>query len=191
MTDQTTQQKKRIISATATPKNRLWEFLAFLFFVALISILYLQNRHSWKNEIAEQQILIDSLTSQIQLYADRVNELEQTETTAINSIRSHTFNSFDTDFRIYGLFKTANKSQTRESISQRFNVYNASAIKYSDVLGERWFIVPVKGIHRLKEGESLGQLATLYYKKSADSVLLHDFNPIIAPQRVVFLPFDY
>lgn len=188
--DQITIQKEQKSTVDISSRDRFWRFLAFLFFVAFISILYLQNRRAWQNELSAQAILIDSLTIQSHIFSDRITELEAVDNAVIQQIRSLEFDSFDPEhYRVYGLYRTSDKSLTRESISQQFNVYNAGAIKYSDVLSERWFTVPVKGVHQLKNGESVGSLATLYYTKVADSVLIQDFNPIIKPGRVLFIPF--
>ncbi|MGB0522640.1 MAG: hypothetical protein ACPGJS_06755 [Flammeovirgaceae bacterium] len=172
-------------------QNRLWSFIAFLLFMSFIAALYLLNRGSWKEQAASQQLLIDSLQNHTQELSHRIAYLQKAKQQEIESIRTLSFDSFDEDqYRVYGLYRDKNKKQTLETISQKFNVYNAGAIKYSDVLGERWFIVPIKGVHFMREDETLEEISMQYYGNPADSMLIVQFNPVIKPLKSLFIPFS-
>lgn len=172
-------------------RNQLLGLGSFLFFVALVAILYLQNKWQWENQFESQQVQLDSLEALSKDLAFQLEFLEEEEQIRIAKLRANEFDSFDEDFyRIYGLYRDRNKVLTRDVVSRKFNVFNASTIKQTDVLGERWFIVPVMGQHFMRKGETLAEITKLYYKNPADSSLILQFNPIIKASRNLFIPFS-
>lgn len=174
-----------------TPKSNLWGISAFLVFVVLIALLYVQNRGQWKDENVNQQVRIDSLQNLSQELSHRIEFMQQAEKQRTESIRKELFDSFDEKhYRVYGLFRDHTKKMTREAVAQKFNIYNASAISSSDALGERWFTVPVKGVHFMREDETIEEIAAKYYGNQADSSLIIAFNPIVKPFRNLFIPFS-
>ena len=165
--------------------------LAFTIFVAFTAYLYIKNQSRWEAGISSNKIKVDSLTTLATTLEERVVEFEKNELMRVEEIRNMRFDPFDSDnFRIYGLYRDVEKKYSDMQISLRFNINNANAVKSYNVLGEKWFIVPVKGVHFWKEEETLTEIATLYYLERKDSTLISSFNLDAGPGKHIFIPFD-
>ncbi|MEN7551068.1 Stp1/IreP family PP2C-type Ser/Thr phosphatase [Rapidithrix thailandica] len=174
-----------------SPKRTLLSVVSFLIFSAFIVLLYLQKQQAWEADLNKMQSYADSLKNVAYHYKEKAETLQQAQQGAIQSIRDHYFDSFDSDhYRLYGLLRDKNKEFNTAELSLRYNIFNTSAIKSSETLGERWFIVPVKGLHYVKEGETLTDIAEKYYTELADSSLVERFNPDVQPGKFIFIPFN-
>ena len=169
----------------------LYSLGAFLLIAVLIASLFIKNRNDWQEEKQIAIARLDSLSVQQQQLAEALRAQQVKELARARAVAQNYFDPYDTDnYRVYGLYRDASRSKTAAAISTQFHVYNPSAIKFSEVIGERWFIVPVKGIHYFAEGESLSELAALYYSRPADSVLIKDFNQPLQVNKHIFIPFS-
>lgn len=169
----------------------LINILAFTLFVAFTIYLYNKNESSWEAETKSSKNKVDSLSELSLSLQDKVFQFEKNELMRIEAIKNMRFDPFDSDnFRIYGLYRDVEKKYSDMEISLRFNINNANAVKSSNVLGEKWFIIPVKGVHFWKEEESLTDIASLYYLEKKDSTLISKFNLDAGPGKHIFIPFD-
>ena len=165
--------------------------LAFTIFVAFTAYLYITNQNKWQTSVENNAYLADSLKELTSEYQNQLEKYQEDEELRTQVLKETRFDPFDSDnFRLYGLFRDVEKRYSSMEVSLMFNVNNANAVKSSDVLGERWFIIPMKGIHFWKEGETLTDIASMYYAEKKDSLLISKFNLDGAPGKFVFIPFD-
>jgi hypothetical protein len=170
--------------------NSTQNFIAFLVFVGIIAVLFLSSKANWERKLKTSEIQIDSLLNHSKDLEARMGFMQKVESSRIKSIIGNEFDSFDAgNYRVYGLYRDASKKLNREQLSNRFNVYNAGAIQYSEVVGERWFAIPVKGIHFMQRDETLEEIAEKYYGNVKDTSLISAFNNRIEPYRNIFIPF--
>ncbi len=163
----------------------------FTVYTLIVFFLYLFNQQLWTSKNLEVITQADSLQRKVVELQEALEQAVALEKSRREYIKAHEFDGFDaTGFRVYGLLRDEEKKYTEVSAGQKFNVFPPSSIKVSDVLGERWLIVPVKGLHFVSAGESFGQIAKLYYRDAADSVLLREFNPALRVGRFIFIPFS-
>ncbi|MEM1136494.1 MAG: hypothetical protein AAGI07_11705 [Bacteroidota bacterium] len=175
------------LSSTSTLIN----IIAFTVFVAFTAYLYLTNQHKWQLSAEKNTVLVDSLKQLTAMYQDQLEKYKQNEALQTQTLKETRFDSFDSDnFRLYGLYRDVEKRYSIMDVSLMFNVNNANAIKSNDVLGERWFIIPMKGVHFWKEGETITDIAALYYDEKKDSTLISKFNLDGSAGRYIFIPFN-
>jgi nucleoid-associated protein YgaU len=93
-------------------------------------------------------------------------------------------------YKIYGLYRDKTSKQTDVSVAKKFNIKSEKAIKTAEINGEKAFVVPVKGIHIAKNGDTAFSIARRYYKNEKLSKLIEDFNGEIQAGMTVFLPFN-
>ncbi len=93
-------------------------------------------------------------------------------------------------YKIYGLYKDKSGKQKEAAIAQKFNIKSEKAIKSAEVGGEKAFVVPVRGIHIAKNGDTAFSIARKYYKNEQIASLIEEFNGEIQAGMIVFLPFD-
>jgi len=181
----------RQTEVTSKTEHGSWlTFVAFLIFAAIVVFLHLENRKYWVEDSIQANTKADSLQQSLMEMIERYDQLTQADANEIEATRSYLFDPYDSDnYRVYGLFRDRNKVYTVKEIAAKFNILPPTAIKSNDVLGERWFIIPVKGVHFMREGENLTQIAQLYYENAEDSTLIQDFNPIIESNMNLFIPF--
>ncbi|GAB4332687.1 MAG: hypothetical protein OHK0038_08510 [Flammeovirgaceae bacterium] len=161
--------------------------LAFILFSIFILMLYFYKVDKWNIAINK----MDSLEQVANQTTKKLLLLEKQEKLKSENIKNHYFDSFDNDkYRVYGLLRDKEKKYKISEISTMFNIFNTNAIKVSEVMGEQWFIVPVKGVHFMQAGENATSLAKKYYTDAADSILIKKFNPNLEPYRHVFIPFN-
>ncbi|MBT30483.1 MAG: hypothetical protein CMO01_12565 [Thalassobius sp.] len=165
--------------------------VAFTIFVAFTAYLYITNQNKWQSSSVENAHLADSLKKLTSEYQNQLEQYIANEELRTQTLKETRFDPFDSDnFRLYGLYRDVEKRYSPMEISLMFNVNNANAVKSNDVLGERWFIIPMKGVHFWEEEESLTDIASKYYEEKKDSVLISKFNLDAAPGKFIFIPFD-
>jgi len=168
----------------------LVNLLAFVAFAAFVSWLYLYKQ-------GEQQVLIeklayqnDSLRATFGNMKERLAYYQENEFYRQQAVYDNFFDPFDSEnFRVYGLYRDVTGTKTKLDIALMFNISNANSIKISEVMGERWFIVPVKGVHYMMEGENYTDLASYYYEDPADSMLIKRFNLDRGSGENLIIPF--
>lgn len=171
-------------------KQEINTLLAFGIFAVLVFVLYLVNRNTWRKEEERLTMQQDSLQQKIRELEKRYISLEQAVFEGDKFIYNHYFDSFDSNrFRVYGLLRDDKKRYTLQEVAEKFNVFTPSAIKENEVMGERWFVVPVKGLHFYAPGETIAALGSRYYEHPQDSVLIKAFNPGLSHGKFIFIPF--
>ncbi|MBX2842940.1 MAG: hypothetical protein KTR26_14310 [Flammeovirgaceae bacterium] len=164
--------------------------IAFLVFSGFITYLYLQNKEEWEMKYINSSNKLDSLETLSVNLSEQLAKMEEDAFERNRAIYEYRFDPFDSDnFRIYGLFRDVEKRYSVLDVALKFNITNSKAIKWNDVMGERWFIVPVKGMHYLTEEDTYTNMAARYYEEPADSVLIPQFNLDPSPGKFVFVPF--
>ncbi len=172
-------------------KNSFWvkyspliSGIAALLFCLFIAALFLKSKSEFANANSSLKEKIEELEAEI-------NDYEGSKNLAIQSVSENFFDSFDSEhFRVYGLFRDPNQLYSLEDVTEMFHIYNKYAIKSSIVLGEKWFVVPVKGVHFVEKSDTPASIADLYYSSESDSTLITLFNPIIETGRFIFIPFN-
>ncbi len=173
-------------STAATVAN----LLAFVAFGSFIVWLYVQNQQIWEGRVEENQTLLDSLQQQNQQLKNTLTYYKENEFLRQQAVHDNYFDPFDSEnFRMYGLYRDVGKRLTDLDVAMKFNITNANSIKSNDVMSERWFIVPVKGVHYYMGNETLTEIANLYYENPADSVLIQQFNLSRKPGTNLIIPF--
>ena len=92
-------------------------------------------------------------------------------------------------YKIYGLYRDKSGKQTEKEVAKKFYIKSEKAIKSAEINGEKAFVVPVKGIHIAKSGDTAFSIAKKYYKNEKQAQLITDFNGEIQAGQTVFLPF--
>lgn len=170
-----------------TNKGSVATFVAFILFSLTIGVLYINSRHEWVYRASYAEYVADSL--RVELADSR--SLRNKEIQRIDNVRHNEFDPYDSqDYRVYGLYRDEERKYTASQVATFFNVFPPNAVKSSDVIGERWHIVPIKTVHFYDGNETLTEIAKLYYKNIKDSVLISRFNHTIDPERHLFIPFD-
>jgi hypothetical protein len=163
----------------------------FTIYTLVVFLLYLLNQQSWTAKNYKLTGELDTLKQKLSSYQDQIQQLGQKDSLQKADLAQQKFDGFDSQgFRVYGLLRDEEKRFTVESAAAKFNIFPPSSVKFSDVLGERWFIVPVKGLHWVESGETAGKIASYYYTRAADSVLILSFNPSLKAGKYIFIPFD-
>jgi hypothetical protein len=106
-----------------------------------------------------------------------------------DSLRMVSFASTQS-YKIYGLYREKNTKQEIASIAKKFNIKSEKAIKLAEINGEKAYIIPVKGVHIAKNGDTAFSIARKYYKNEKLAKLIEDFNGEIQAGMLVFLPFQ-
>jgi ABC-type Na+ efflux pump permease subunit len=108
---------------------------------------------------------------------------------AADSIRISNMSQMSS-YKIYGLYRDKTLKQTDISVAKKFNIKSEKAIKNAEINGEKAFVVPVKGVHIAKNGDTAFSIARKYYKNNEKlSKLIEEFNGEIQAGMIVFLPF--
>ncbi len=163
----------------------------FTTYTLVVFFLYLINQQAWTAKNHQLNRQADSLKNQIAGYRQQLSNFKKRDSLQQVALASQKFDGYDSQgFRVYGLIRDEEKRYTVESISSKFNIFPPSSVKSADVLGERWFIIPIKGLHFVETNQSSGQIARLYYRDLKDSVLIQHFNPQIKEGRFICIPFD-
>lgn len=172
-------------------KDRKLTFAAFSAFFLLLMFLYLQKHGFMGMQALESQQKSDSLMLVNARYQRQLEIFSEQETNRFAKVRDNYFDAYDNQhFRIYGLFRDKARKFSENDVSVMFNIFNPNAIDSKEVMGERWFIVPVKGLHYLQPGESITEITNYYYQNPADSQLIKKFNFKVEAGRHLFIPFS-
>lgn len=107
---------------------------------------------------------------------------------AADSVRMQGFLAM-ASYKIYGLYRDKSGKQTEKEVAKKFYIKSEKAIKSAEINGEKAFVVPVKGIHIAKSGDTAFSIAKKYYKNDKQAQLITDFNGEIQAGQTVFLPF--
>jgi nucleoid-associated protein YgaU len=170
-------------------RNDIITALSLFAFSVLLIVLFLSNKSQWTQKITASQHEADSLRSTV---LEQYEELRTLDSLAGQTIRDNQYDALVSNgFRMYGLFKDTQDLYDIEMLANKFHIRNVKSIKVIDGPEERkWYVVPVKGAHFVRPGESATALARRYYGNATDSALIKDFNPEWAVFRMVFIPFE-
>ncbi len=106
-----------------------------------------------------------------------------------DSLRVSSFATMSS-YKIYGFYRDKSGKQELSAIAKKFSIKSEKAIKIAEVNGEKAYIVPVKGLHIAKNGDTAFSIARKYYKNDKLAKLIEDFNGEIQAGMTVFLPFN-
>lgn len=106
-----------------------------------------------------------------------------------DSLRISNFTTM-ASYKIYGFYRDKSGKQELAAIAKKFSIKSEKAIKIAEVNGEKAYIVPVKGLHIAKNGDTAFSIARKYYKNDKLAKLIEDFNGEIQAGMTVFLPFN-
>lgn len=106
-----------------------------------------------------------------------------------DSVRMNGFMAM-ASYKIYGLYKDKSGKLTDKDVAKKFNIKSEKAIKIAEINGEKAYVVPVKGVHIAKSGDTAFSIAKKYYKNDKQAKLVEDFNGEIQAGQTVFLPFN-
>jgi hypothetical protein len=163
----------------------------FLLYI-LINLDYLSNKDTGIQERQAIDLVNDSLQLVNQKLMAENLKLKEGDSLRVRSVYNNYYDAYDdNNYRLYALYKSPkNKKLSLKKLARRFNIDNPKSIKVSSVLNDDWFIVPVKGVHFVREGERLEQLSKFYYFNANDSKLLTDFNGEIKTNKMIIIPFN-
>lgn len=173
-------------------RNTIYNFIGFVLFTLLIIFMYSQNKNTWEGELKEKNTEIELLQKQLSKAQNTIQSHNNYLNLHIKSIAERDFDAFDSErYRMYALFRDVRNKFDRNQVAEKFNIYNPLAIEAKVVMGENWFIVPVKGTHLVQKGESLKKIASLYYENEKEGIqLIQQFNPQVVEGHAIFLPFE-
>lgn len=173
-------------------KNIIYNFLGFVLFTLLIIFMYSANKNSWNDALNEKNKEISNLQKQLSKANGQISSYDNYLKLHIKSIAERNFDAFDSErYRMYALFRDVRNKFDRTEVAKKFNIYNPLAIEVKVVMGENWFIVPVKGTHLVQKGETLKKIANMYYDNEKEGVqLIQQFNPQVVEGHAIFLPFE-
>ncbi len=183
------EEKEKVIS-----KTTLITAMSVFFLSIFIIFLFLSSKAAWQQKIKEASTLspdIENLRRENTMLKAKLDFYRKQDSVYTRLVAMRTFDAKDTEnFRMYGLFKDRNKKYTLEEIATKFNIPNEKAVKVTEVQGENWFIVPVKGVHFVRKAETASSIAKKYYALLSDSVLIKEFNPTIKMDNLIFIPYS-
>jgi hypothetical protein len=175
-------------AAPAPGRRDILTALAVFALAVLLMLLFLSNKTNWTKQIAQAQHQADSLQANL---GEQYEALHTYDSLAARTLADNQYDPrAENGYRIYGLFKDPHGHYDWETLSAKFHISNPKSIKKSEADGENWFVIPVKGVHFVRPGQSATALARLYYANLADSVLITDFNGPLRPYQMAFVPFD-
>lgn len=172
-------------------KGALITALSVFFLSLFIIFLFLSSKATWTQKIKEAEAEVEPLRQENITMRSKLEFYRKQDSVYASMIGGRAFDPKVLDnFRIYGLFKDKGKKYTTGEIAEKFNIPNEKSIKVSEVDGDNWFIVPVKGTHFVRKAETATNIAKKYYADMADSILIKDFNPVIKMGNMVFIPYN-
>lgn len=173
-------------------KNTIITSIGIFLLSMLLILSYLSNKDTWIQERQEVTLINDSLKIVNQKLITENLKLKEGDSLRVRSVYNNYYDAYDdNNYRLYALYKNPkNKKLSLKKLARRFNIDNPKSIKQSVVLNDDWFIVPVKGVHFVREGETSQQLAKFYYFNANDSRLLEDFNGKIKANKMIVIPFN-
>ncbi|KXX71481.1 hypothetical protein [Flammeovirga sp. SJP92] len=173
-------------------RNTIYNFAGFVLFTLLVIFMYNKNKTNWKGELDVKQQEIAQLQKALNKANDKIHSYDNYQKLHTQSIAERNFDAFDSErYRMYALFRDVRNKFDRNQVAEKFNIYNPLAIETKVVMGENWFIVPVKGTHLVQKGETLKKIASLYYDNPKEGIqLIQQFNPQVVEGHSIFLPFE-
>lgn len=106
-----------------------------------------------------------------------------------DSLRVQSVNAMSS-YKIYGLYRDKSGKQNEAEVAKKFHIKTEKAIKTAEINGEKAFVIPVRGVHIAKNGDTAFSIARKYYKNEKLANLIEDFNGEIKAGMIVFLPFN-
>jgi len=158
--------------------------------------LFLIQKAAWKQENDALKVELDSLRTSSQNLAlefeEKVEQRRVSDSLMHRKVYDNYFDAYDAqNFRLYALYKDSERKYSSVSaLAHAFNIENSESIKSNRVLGEMWYIVPIKGVHFVEKKQTWTSIAKKYYHNLNDSTLLKTFNKELKPERFVIVPFN-
>lgn len=158
--------------------------------------LFLIQKAAWQQENNALKTELDSLRTSSQNLAlefeEKVEQRRISDSLMHRKIYDNYFDAYDAqNFRLYALYKDSERKYgSASNLARAFNIENSESIKSNSVLGEMWYIVPIKGIHFVEKKQTWTSIAKKYYHNLNDSTLLKAFNKELQPNRFVIVPFN-
>lgn len=158
--------------------------------------LFLIQKSAWKQENDALKTELDSLRISNQNLAlefdEKIEQRRVSDSLMYRSIYDNYFDAYDAqNFRLYALYKDSErKFGSASNLASAFNIENSESIKSNSVLGQMWYIVPIKGIHFVEKKQTWTTIAKKYYHNLNDSTLLKTFNKELEPNRFIIVPFN-
>jgi hypothetical protein len=182
------EEKEKVIS-----KTTLITAMSVFFLSIFIIFLFLSSKAAWQQKIKEASMYppeIEDLRKENIALKAKLDFYRKQDSVYTKLIAMRTFDAKDTEnSRMYGLFKDKGKKYTLEDIAAKFNIPNERAVKVTEVQGDNWFVVPIKGVHFVRKAETASSIAKKYYTLLSDSVLIKEFNPTIKMDNLIFIPY--
>ncbi len=158
--------------------------------------LFLVQKATWQQENELLKSEVDSLRTSSQNLAlefdEKVEQRRISDSLMHRQVYDNYFDAYDAqNFRLYALFKDSErKFGSSSNLARAFNIENSESIKSNSVLGEMWYIVPIKGVHFVEKKQTWTTIAKKYYHNLNDSTLLKTFNKELKANRFVIVPFN-
>ncbi|WP_338790534.1 hypothetical protein [Bernardetia sp. MNP-M8] len=158
--------------------------------------LFLIQKAAWQQENEALNAELDSLRTSSQNLAlefeEKVEQRRISDSLMHRKVYDNYFDAYDAqNFRLYALYKDSERRYGSSSnLARAFNIENSESIKSNRVLGEMWYIVPIKGVHFVEKKQTWTSIAKKYYHNLNDSSLLKTFNKELKPNRFVIVPFN-
>jgi hypothetical protein len=137
------------------------------------------NAESNENNQEKSELVTENTKLKAELQAFKIAD----------SLRISNFTTM-ASYKIYGFYRDKSGKQELVAIAKKFSIKSEKAIKIAEVNGEKAYIVPVKGLHIAKNGDTAFSIARKYYKNDKLAKLIEDFNGEIQAGMTVFLPFN-
>lgn len=158
--------------------------------------LFLIQKAAWKQENNTLKTELDSLRTSSQDLAlefeEKVEQRRISDSLMHRNVYDNYFDAYDAqNFRLYALYKDSERKHGSSSnLARAFNIENSESIKSNSVLGEMWYIVPIKGVHFVEKKQTWTSIAKKYYHNLNDSTLLKTFNKELKSNHFVIVPFN-
>lgn len=173
-------------------RNTLITALSVFALSSFIILLYMSSKNEWREKVQLFQSQNDSLQRFQVLLQTRLLKRALEDSIKQKIVYDTYFDPrVENNFRMYGLFKDRKGAYSTQTLARRFNISNEKSIKLSEADGEKWYIIPVKGVHFVEKGENLQSITVNYYSNRADSVLIKEFNGEIKSGTFIFIPYNY
>lgn len=177
-------------------KTTIITILSVFGLTLFLIFLFLIQKSAWKQENDMLKTELDSLRRSSQNLAlefeEKVQQRHISDSLMHRKIYDNYFDAYDAqNFRLYALYKDSEREYgSASNLARAFNIENSESIKSNSVLGEMWYIVPIKGIHFVEKKETLTSITKKYYHNLNDSTLLKTFNRELKPNNFIIVPFN-
>lgn len=181
--------------------------LAILFIIFCVVFWIISGYYHKKNLGAGNEELklayqrIEQLKSEASNLNTQLMTIKTREQKRIEKIKHRAFDFDAKHLRIYGLIKSNTTSIPPQFLtkSQMAAMFNVKEETIRDINFKKsntsWFLIPIKGLHYVEEGETLLDLAQKYYIDTGNSILIRYFNDIkegesIKEGTLLCIPFE-